>query len=683
VVDKLQVILISPGDVGPERDAMASILSRMRDVSLFRYEVNVAPIVGTGPIQPLIDKKARISERHVVIAIFGRRVGTPVEPDGITGTQHELAAALKGSALRGLPKVMLYFKPGDLTADDPLDLRQYAGLLDFRARLGLNAAEYAEYSNIKDLRSKFPEHFSVVRKLVEEELRRLATTETRFEDQVTRVAPENLQELVVPGPGRLYSSFNPRKSRRPFCRIQVYTTPGCVPDRAAPDDRAKDLTTQHTINLIRDPIRPFEIQIGAFRASRFGKEPREVPFEGLPNTRELMRLYPLLQGPEHRWLRIVLAELINDPVGLKEMHTHETQSEIKDLIARNPSAPNSVRQDHCRFCNGLFQIKRMVAEENQTIMIANDFPFGPFCHYIVFPKGPVHSWESIKAHDLHEMNYLVWKHFTVEGAKSADHSRSVDTAKLRGAAGIRMGFNSSIRHLVLGHRTRTSAGASIAHVHKQIWGMTRDSVNLADHLNEVCLAYDKLGVDYLAKYLEAIDAAGLKIWEDENVVLYVPFGQISLDELQIMVKKRKKPTLLWLDEAEIASFSQAEFAVTRLFDRMEINSFNEVILGLPEDTLHSDSFRLIWTFITREVDLAVSELNLLYVVDRHPYNTVEKVDKIWPGPPEDRRIESLDVRDAEGGAAPIAGSAAGRKRGPTNGRSRPARRSGRPLAKER
>jgi hypothetical protein len=323
------------------------------------------------------------------------------------------------------------------------------------------------------------------------------------------------------------------------------------------------------------------------------------------------------------------------------MYKHESRPEIQSLIARNPSAPDDpVRLHHCRFCNGQFQNKRWVDDENETIMIANDFPFGPFFHYLVFPKGgahkseKVHSWESIDLHHLYDMNHLVWRHF---GASRTN---------LKGAAGIRMGFNSSIRHLVLGHRTRSSAGASIAHVHKQVWGMAKGSVNLADHLNEVCLAYDKIGVDYLAKYLDAIDGAGLKIWEDENVVLYVPFGQISLDEMQIMVKKPMKPSLLALDEAEIVSFSRAEFAITRLFDRMEINSFNEVILGLPEDRKHSDSFRLIWTFITREVDLAVSELNLLYVVDRHPYDTVEKIDRIWPGTPKQRRIESLQHQPA-------------------------------------
>jgi len=41
------------------------------------------------------------------------------------------------------------------------------------------------------------------------------------------------------------------------------------------------------------------------------------------------------------------------------------------------------------------------------------------------------------------------------------------------------------------------------------------------------------------------------------------------------------------------------------------------------------NFRLIMAFITREVDLAVSELNHLYVVDRHPADTVIAINEKW------------------------------------------------------
>jgi hypothetical protein len=98
---------------------------------------------------------------------------------------------------------------------------------------------------------------------------------------------------------------------------------------------------------LRDPIRPFEIQIGEYRLKRYGREPREVPFEGLPSRAELETLYPLLmRGAQHRWLRMVLAELISDEKALDDMDKAETQAkheEIRKVIARNPSAPDEVK----------------------------------------------------------------------------------------------------------------------------------------------------------------------------------------------------------------------------------------------------------------------------------------------------------------------------------------------------
>ena len=369
----------------------------------------------------------------------------------------------------------------------------------------MEPAEFCEYTDVADFESKLEQHFRIVCDLAHKERERLAATESRFMRRVVSPEPKPAKNVAsVEGHGHLYSSFNPKNSDRPFIRLKAPTSTGRIPDPSRPEDRSRDKPKVHEVYLIRDPIRPFEIQIGEFRANRFGKEPNEVPFEGLPSTVELLRLYPLIQDPDHRWLRIVLAELVNDEEALRGMHDHEKLPEIKNLIARNPSAPNDV-QGHCKFCNGQFQEMRTIDQEGTTVMIPNDYPLGPFFHYIVFPKETVHSWDSVTPEVLFEMNHLVWRHFTPEG-KSSEHAQ----ATLRGAAGVRLGFNSSVRHLVLGHKTRASAGASIPHVHKQLWGMAPGSVNLANTLNELCLAYDKAGYDYLAEYLEAIDPPGLR-----------------------------------------------------------------------------------------------------------------------------------------------------------------------------
>lgn len=137
--------------------------------------------------------------------------------------------------------------------------------------------------------------------------------------------------------------------------------------------------------------------------------------------------------------------------------------------------------------------------------------------------------------------------------------------------------------------------------------------------------------------MKALDRAKMVIWSDDNVVVFVPFGQIALHELQIMIKRKPTRTFLDLSEAEVQSLSRAEYIVARLYGRMDINSFNEIMLSLPFSENRSKTFRLIFTFITREVDLAVSELSLLYVVDKHPSDTVMEINKVWPS----RRLEDL------------------------------------------
>jgi hypothetical protein len=624
-VHATRVVIISPGDVEDERVAAAEVVAALSTDSdpleWFLWEVNVAPAIAGGPVQLfLIDPEARIEDSDIVVAIFGRRIGTAIGAGMETGTVHEFQTAVRGFRARGLPHIMAYFKKGTLTSEDPDDLEQYAAVLRFKRTLPPNSL-HGEYLETGEFKSRFGKHLPGVLCQVRDKRSRLFTKEgflayVRDAEPTEDVRPKILgnvdSDTTFPR-----SSFSYGDAEKPFWRLNVSTTSGYVPGVPQAEE-------EYTIYLISDPIRPFEIQIGKLRALRLGKEPKEVPFEGVPGRDELKHLYQIIQGNDRRWLRVVLAELVNDPDALKDMYKDEKDEGIKKLIARNPSATDEVKWETCLFCQSNFQNIRALDAYQNTIIIANDFPFGPFFHYIVFPKGRFHSWDSIEEGQLFGMNWLAH-----EFLRKPEH--------LRGAAGIRMGFNSSIRHLVLGKRTRASAGASIAHVHKQIWGMAPGSVNLADHLYRICLAYESHELDYLEAYLAALQKSRLVLWEDENVALYVPFGQIAVHELQIMLKRPGTPNLTELSREEVVSLSRAEFIVARLFGLLDINSFNEVILSLPFARTETKYFRLIATFITREVDLAVSELSLLYVVDRHPYETVLKIDEVWPS----RKIEDL------------------------------------------
>jgi len=639
----VKIFIASPQDAYKEREAADTIIKRASGsgdlkcaLESVRWEMNIPPGFRREHIQKVIDREAGAERCDIVLVILRQRIGTPVEPGEPSGTLHEFSLALRSWIAREQPWIMVYFDATPFHPKDRNELEQYDAVQSFKFSLLEQGKDCREYHGVEDFKKKFESHLPPAVQKVSEAVGLFSRD--LYESLV--YTADNFDSLLLTNDGhRIYSSYSPYDLEKPFRRVRLATTPGWVPTPPSvsgstiPDHRKE----HHHIYVLRDPIRPFEIQIGEYRAKRYGREPREVPFEGLPSRSELETLYPILRrGDQHRWLRMVLAELISDPRALEFMESAESLSkhedlEIQKVIARNPSAPNWVRERECPFCNKEFSELREIPQDfsNEAVLIANDFPFGPFFHYIVFPTEPVHAWDAIEERHLYDMNWAVHQYLCSK--------YNEDRKTVRGAVGVRFGFNSSIRHLVLARRTRTSAGASVAHVHKQVWGMGEGSVNLTDHLRDICVACESRGQDYLGSYLEALEHAKMVIWSDENVALFVPFGQIALHELQIIVKTPRR-TFLELTQQEVRSLSRAEYIVARLYGRMDINSFNEIMLSLrfAEDTVQK--FRLIFTFITREVDLAVSELSLLYVVDRQPCDTVNEIARVWPFP---RNLEDL------------------------------------------
>ena len=439
--------------------------------------------------------------------------------------------------------------------------------------------------------------------------------------------PEQFREFELVDGSDLYSSFHPLTGE--LMRLHVWTTDGVLHHKEVSSDGTvtiRESQRKNWIDLVKDPLRPFEIQIGLTRAARPGGDPGSLPFVQELTLSTLEEMYPVMIGGRHEYLRMVFAELATDPDVLNYIYKHDPKQKIRDLAARNPSAAERIRTEACPFCDQGFMNARRIYKFKDAQLMRNDFPYGPFFHYIVMPQEPIHSWEDVKEQHLLEMNQLILEFFRSEEGKK----------KLRHSAGIHIGFNSSLRHLVMSKTTRSSAGASIAHVHKQIWGMSPCSTNLGDHLDSLCaLAKSRLKTDYLGRYIDAMRQLKYTVWEDENVALYVPFGQISLHELQAVVLKPNRGSFLDLDPTEVASLSKAEYIVTQLFQRMNIHSFNEIMLSKPfKRVCKDDTFRLVVTFITREIDLAVSELSLLYVVDGYPESTLALIDDVCADIPE-------------------------------------------------
>ena len=147
--------------------------------------------------------------------------------------------------------------------------------------------------------------------------------------------------------------------------------------------------------------------------------------------------------------------------------------------------------------------------------------------------------------------------------------------------------------------------------------MAPRTTNLAEQLIQVSESYSDINIDYQGCYLEALRSAGYIIWEDKAAALYVPYGQCSLHELQVMMKRPFGTYIEFTDE-ELQSLSIAEFIVFRLYKMLGISSFNSLFLSKLFNDTRAPTFRVVQTFVTREVDIAVSELSMLYVVDQHP-----------------------------------------------------------------
>jgi hypothetical protein len=468
-------------------------------------------------------------------------------------------------------------------------------------------------------------------------------------------------ESPVPGTNIL-SSFRPFGKGGTFLTMRFETTSGWVDaripsahqrnrlfrkdsDSSYKEGEKEYLKIKNDVLFIKDPIRPYSIQIGGIRSERPNANPGTI--ESDIKKLELNTLPTQLP-----WLSLTLAEILTDQDTLQELSSivedqiittenkisnskntkskkqntgrlselkerREKLAKVKEAIARNPFSPLEIQMASCRFCDFNFKRKRHRDSNNGATLIANDFPFGPNFHYVAILDEPIHSWENVEYHHLLKLNELTHRYVSLENNRF-------------GAAGIEYGFNSTVRHLVLGRKTHSSAGASIPHIHKQIWGMAPNTTNLADQLITVSDAYSNINIDYQECYVDALRDADYVIWEDKNAVLYIPFGQISTHELQVMMCRPFGSYIDFTDE-EIKSLTLAEFLVFKIYKELGITSFNSIFISKLLNDKRAPKFRVVQTFVTREVDLAVSELSTLYVVDQHPYESRRQVKKIFEG----------------------------------------------------
>jgi hypothetical protein len=139
----VRVIVVSPGDVAAERDAVKLVVDDLNrrvapangcQLSLWRWETDARPGLHLEGLQRLIDERMEIADSDVVVGIFWKRFGTPTG-DAQSGTEHELRKASDAWRQNGRPDVMVYFSQQPASPQTSADLQQWQRVLKFREEL--------------------------------------------------------------------------------------------------------------------------------------------------------------------------------------------------------------------------------------------------------------------------------------------------------------------------------------------------------------------------------------------------------------------------------------------------------------------------------------------------------------------------------------------------------------------
>ena len=139
--DILRIVVASPSDVQPERDALSGVVDELNRgiagerglrLELVRWETDAYPGFHPEGPQGLIDAILRIEDCDILIGIFWKHFGTPVSDAG-SGTAHEFQRAYEAWQQHQRPHIMMYFNQRAYTPKTPAEAEQWAKVLAFRA----------------------------------------------------------------------------------------------------------------------------------------------------------------------------------------------------------------------------------------------------------------------------------------------------------------------------------------------------------------------------------------------------------------------------------------------------------------------------------------------------------------------------------------------------------------------
>jgi hypothetical protein len=136
----LRVVIASPGDVKAEREIIPRVVEEVnrniaRDrglrLEVYRWETDAYPGFHPEGPQGLIDPILKINDCDILIGIFWRRFGTPVN-DAKSGTEHEFRLAYDAWKKNRKPQIMVYFSQKSYTPKSKEETDQWGLVLQFK-----------------------------------------------------------------------------------------------------------------------------------------------------------------------------------------------------------------------------------------------------------------------------------------------------------------------------------------------------------------------------------------------------------------------------------------------------------------------------------------------------------------------------------------------------------------------
>ncbi|MBZ5623836.1 MAG: NACHT domain-containing protein [Acidobacteriia bacterium] len=170
---RIRLVIASPGDVTPERDAVEKVctelnrqLGRSNDfaIEVYRWETDSGPGFHVKGPQGKIDQDLPISDCDIMVAIFWTRFGSPtLLPGGETGTEHEINLAFESWKKNQKPQILIYFK-NEAVDWDEIDADQIARVKNFQKEFRpggrYEQGQYETFSKIDDFKDKLRQHLS-------------------------------------------------------------------------------------------------------------------------------------------------------------------------------------------------------------------------------------------------------------------------------------------------------------------------------------------------------------------------------------------------------------------------------------------------------------------------------------------------------------------------------------------